>query len=245
MSYVRGHGVAGLPRPVRQVVDEASGRTHRVNAALPRTGGPAGNARLTAWLGLIFLALILIELVTTLDVEGMLSWHVAVGGVLVPVAACKTASTSWRMIRYYRHNRDYVRAGPPPLLLRILGPFVVVSTVGLLVTGVVLIVVGPSSGRNPFLTVFGQGIDDLTLHQGFFIVFCAATGLHLLARVLPALGLVAGRAANGRLGVPGRLRRLTVLGSVLVVGVLAAVLLIHSESGWQHDRYRGAHFSVH
>jgi hypothetical protein len=58
-----------------EFVTEAVGRSQRDDAVLERTGGPAGNARLTAWTGLLLLALFLAELVTVLNVQGYLSWH--------------------------------------------------------------------------------------------------------------------------------------------------------------------------
>lgn len=90
-----------LPPPVTDVVQAAAGRTHRADAVLPGTGGPAGNAQLTAWLGLVLLALFLAQLVTLLDVRGLISWHLAIGLLLVPPALVKMATTGWRMARYY------------------------------------------------------------------------------------------------------------------------------------------------
>src|SRR5690242_3798644 len=68
----------------------AIGRTHRDDPVRPGTGGPAGNARLTAWTGVVLLALFVAELVTLLDVRGLIGWHVAVGVLLVPPALVKT-----------------------------------------------------------------------------------------------------------------------------------------------------------
>src|SRR3954452_9307527 len=111
-----------LQRLGTDLVDEASGRSHRKDGVLPRTGGPAGNARLTAWTGVVLLVLFVAELVTLLDVRGLIGWHVAVGVLLVPPALVKTASTGWRIIRYYAGDRSYRQAGPPPWPLRVLGP---------------------------------------------------------------------------------------------------------------------------
>src|SRR5437660_12665963 len=97
---------------------QVTGRAHRDDAALPGTGGPAGNARLTAWTGLVLLVLFVAELVTLLDVHGLISWHVALGVLLIPPALLKTASTGWRIVRYYSGNRPYRQAGPPALFLR-------------------------------------------------------------------------------------------------------------------------------
>lgn len=83
------------------------------------------------------------DLLTLFDVNGLISWHVAIGALLLPPALLKTASTSWRMARYYTRNGPYLAAGPPPMLLRLLGPLVVVSTLRLLGSGVLLVLLGP------------------------------------------------------------------------------------------------------
>lgn len=231
-----------LQQLVGGVVDEAGGRTHRHDSVAARTGGPAGNARLTAWTGLVLLILVLVEVVTTLDVHGMLTWHVAVGTVLVPVALVKTASTAWRIVRYYTGNRDYVRSGPPPTLLRVLGPLVVLGTLGVLGTGIALIALGADASRRPFLNLLGQRVDVLTLHQGFFIVFAVATGLHLIARFVPALLLATGRVRRGssvREAVPGSVVRHTLMIVALAAGAVAAIVVVAAEAGWRHD---DAHF---
>lgn len=224
-----------LHRLAVDVLAEAGGRSHRADSVAPRTGGPAGNARLTAWTGIVLLALFLVELFTTLDVEGMLTWHVAVGAVLLPIALSKTASTTWRFARYYSGHRAYQQAGPPPTLLRFLGPLVVLSTLGLLVSGIALIIMGPTVGRST--SAWALGLDMLTVHQTLFLAFCAATGLHVLARIVPAVLLVSGRV--GRDGtaprqVPGRAGRSVTLALAVAVGALTAVLVVHGEGAWQH-----------
>src|SRR5436190_22844652 len=100
-------GMTQIPTlaPLRRVADEytaeALGQAHRDDPVLAGTGGPAGNARLTAWTGLLLLALLVAELVTLLDVHNWVSWHVAIGMLLIPPALLKTATTGWRIVRYY------------------------------------------------------------------------------------------------------------------------------------------------
>src|ERR1700750_2681579 len=117
-----------IERAVGDAVAEAIGRERRDNPVLPTTGGPAGNALLTAWTGLVLLVLSVGELLTLFDVRGLISWHVAIGALLIPPALMKTASTGWRLSRYYAGHPAYRESGPPPLLLRLLGPLVVLST---------------------------------------------------------------------------------------------------------------------
>lgn len=227
----------GVP-VIDDVLDEAVGRRHRPDPVTGRTSGPAGNAELTALTGLALLLLIVVELVTLLDVRGLLSWHVVVGVLLTAVAALKIASTGWRILRYYTGNQPYRTAGPPPLLLRLLGPLVIAGTVAVLASGLWLIAVGPTSSRQPLVTVLGQPLDWLTIHKASFLVFAVVVGAHTLARLIPAVNLGTGRSR--RQGGVGRLRgwapRLAVVAAVLVAGALAAALVLPAASGWQDER---------
>jgi hypothetical protein len=220
-----------------ETVAAASGRELRDDPVLAGTGGPAGNARLTAWTGLILLVMFLAELVTLLDVHGLISWHIALGALLVPPALLKTGTTGWRIVRYYAGDRSYVAAGPPPTLLRILGPLVIASTLAVLASGVVLVLIGPGSSRTELVSLLGHRVDAITLHQASFLVWAVATGLHVLARLLPALQAVAPDRGAGSARVPGGWVR---LGALVVVGLLAAVtavVLVRGSSAWQHDDF--------
>ena len=63
-------------------------------------------------------------------------------------------------------------AGPPGLVLRLLGPVVVLSTVGLFGTGVALALLGPGTGY------------VLLLHKASFVVWLGSMSLHVLGHVL-------------------------------------------------------------
>jgi hypothetical protein len=219
---------------VAALVAEATGRERRDDPVLPRTGGPAGNAVLTAWTGLVLLVLSLVELLTLFDVRGLLSWHVAIGALLIPPALMKTATTGWRILRYYVGDASYRTAGPPPMALRLLGPLVVLSTLGLLGSGVLLVLLGNDSGQRSFISFLGFGLSWVGVHQGFFIVWGGATGLHLLGRIVPALMLTFGRARAMR--VPGGWARSTLIGTAATVAILLAVLLVRADGSWGHDR---------
>lgn len=228
-----------LPQMLTDVLDEASGKRRRPDPVAEATGGPAGNARITAWSGLVLLVLIAVETVTVLDVRGLISWHIVVGTLLVPVALLKTATTSWRIGRYYTGHRPYRRAGPPPMPLRLLGPLVVLTTLGVLGSGLALIPLGPDASRRAIFTAFGQRVDTLTLHQALFIAFAVATGLHILARTIPALRLATGklqRTGSSRFAVPGRAGRTAILLATLVAAAFTATLVLGASTGWQHDR---------
>lgn len=217
-----------LTQVVADVVQVGSGKQHRDDASLPRTGGPKGNARLTAWLGLLLLVLSLAQLVTLLDVRGLITWHLALGLLLVPPALVKTATTGWRLARYYGRVAVYRRAGPPPLLLRLLGPLVVASTLGVLGTGLALAALGPERDRSLLFSALGQDVSPLTLHQVTFIAWAAATGLHLLGRFVPALRLT---VLDG-VPVPGAAWRGSAVAGVGVAAAVTTELVLGAVTSW-------------
>jgi hypothetical protein len=221
---------SALQRAVGEALGEASGHEVRDNPVLPGTGGPAGNSLLTAWTGLVLLILAVGELLTLFDVRGLITWHVALGALLVPPAVMKTASTGWRMACYYVGRTPYRQAGPPPLLMRLLGPVVVVSTLGLLGTGVLLVLLGEEHSHQGLISLLGFRLDWVTAHQAFFAVWVAAAGLHLLGRIVPALSatVVPGSGAV----VPGRWARVLWLVAMVASAAALAVLLVHADSSW-------------
>lgn len=224
------------PKALTDVVDAASHRADRHDPVLPGTGGPAGNAQLTARLGLVLLVLFLAELITLLDVRGLIAWHLAVGLLLIPPALVKTATTGWRMARYYTRASVYRQAGPPALLLRLLAPLVVTSTLALLGTGVTLLVLGPGSADRTLLLIGGQQITPLSMHQAAFIVWAVSTGLHVLARLLPALHLATTATTADGTPLPGRRLRTGVLLSTAAAAITLATAVLATTSLWSTGR---------
>jgi hypothetical protein len=226
-------GRRGLPRPVDEVIATALGEAHRQDAALPRTGGPAGNARLTAWAGIALLVLFLVECFTLLGLHQMISVHIIVGTVLVPLALLKTATTGWRIARYYVGNRAYREAGPPPLLLRLLGPLVVLTALAVLGSGLALIPLGESA-HNVLFTGLGQRVDAITVHQVCFLAWLVGVGLHTVARLVPAAKLAMGRTVPSR--VAGGMARAGILALTIAVGAVASDVVLDASSSWTQDR---------
>jgi hypothetical protein len=222
------------------VLDEALGRTRRSDPVLPGAGGPAGNARLTAWTGVLLFVLFVAELVTLIDVRQLIGWHLVIGTLLVPPALLKTGTTGWRIVGYYTGRRPYRDAGPPPLLLRILGPLVVAGTLAVLGSGLLLILLGPNTSRRTLLDVLGQRIDTVTIHQATFAVWAVVTGLHTLARLVPAIRLTVAPTRAGR-PVPGRGRRVGVLVVTVGIAAVSAALVLSTAGAWrtQPDRRSG------
>ena len=163
-------------------------------------GGSAGNQQLTAVMGALLLLLLAIEGATLLQLGSLLTVHAFVGMLLIPLVALKLASTGWRMLRYYLGGEEYVRRGPPHVVLRVLvAPVIVLSTIVLFATGVVLLALGQTSG-----TVVG-------LHKASFIVWFGVTGIHVLGHALKLPGFLRTRA-------PGIALRVTLVAATVVAG---------------------------
>jgi len=149
-------------------------------------GGSDGNEQLTAIVATLLLLLLAVEGATLLNMRSLLTVHAFVGVLLIPVVAVKLGSTGWRMLRYYLGADEYVRRGPPHLLLRaIVAPVLVASTIVLFGSGVGLL---------------GQREGALVgLHKASFLVWFGATTVHVLTRVLSY-----GACARDRLPACGR-----------------------------------------
>ena len=130
---------------------------HAATAAQQDGRGPAGNSRLTATTGVILLVLVAIEGLTLVSLRPLLPAHVFVGMLLIPPIALELGSTGYRFARYYTKDRAYVLAGPPQLLLRALGPFVIAATIAFRL-GVAMLAVGPSEGWIVNLTRRGSSL---------------------------------------------------------------------------------------
>jgi len=226
--------VADLPRSLSAVVRTALGQEHRADPETKRTGGPAGNARLTAWLGLLLLVAFLVECVTLLRLSQLISVHIVVGVLLVALVVAKTASTGWRILKYYSGDPQYRSAGPPPMLLRLLGPLVVVGGLAVLGTGLALIALGESVHRSLF-TVGPLRVDAVSLHQGSFVLWLVVTVPHTLTRLVPAIQLTIGR----RRRIAGGAMRAVALAAVITVGAGVAGPVLGEAGEWMHHRHDG------
>ncbi|HEX3805349.1 MAG TPA: hypothetical protein VHV52_01075 [Gaiellaceae bacterium] len=172
------------------------------------TGGSVGNEQLTAAVASALLVLLAVEGATLFNLRSLLTVHAFVGMLLIPVVALKLASTGWRMVRYYRHGEEYVRRGPPHVALRVLiSPVIVLSTLMLFGTGVALLALGERHGPIGLL------------HKASFIVWVAATSIHVLAHLFDLR-----RALSRR--VPGAAARAAVVFASIAAGVAVAVLTL-------------------
>jgi hypothetical protein len=203
----------------------ARGLLDRLAARFP--GGPQGNRHLTALLGAVLLAGILVELATLLlGLQHTLTIHIAVGVALIPLVLLKLASTGWRMIRYYTHSPAYRAEGPPRPLLRGIAPLVVGATLALLGSGVGLVIAGP------------QAHFFRALHSASFAIFLLVVGTHALAHLPKLRRFAFADWARGRRARGHALRR-TLVGFALVAGGSLAIAAAQDIGPWLHAIHHG------
>ena len=201
--------------------DETVGSSKRVEI---RATGVEGNARLTSSAAVLLLILLAAEGLTLPAINTLLRPHVYIGFALIPPVALKLGSTLYRFTRYYLRTPGYRQKGPPPALLRALGPVVVLSTVLLLGSGVALL----------FFTGSWQQ-RMLTVHKASFVLWFAAMTVHVVAHIVETaqLGPRDWVPQQNRSFPMAAARRWMLAATVLTGGLLGAWGLGHI-GGWHH-----------
>jgi hypothetical protein len=192
----------------------------------PDDAGPIGNQRLTAATGILLVVLLAVIGITILRLGPLISVHLFVGLVLIPVVGLKLASTGYRFMRYYTSDPVYRRRGAPPILLRLSAPIVVTTSLAVLATGVALLFLGPESSDTLRL-----------LHKLSFIVWGAFAALHVLGH-LPDVQKTFLTRRGDRVEynkyAAGANGRIISIAGALVAGVVLAIVLIPHFGAWTH-----------
>jgi hypothetical protein len=110
------------------------------------------------------------------------------GLLLVPPVLLKLGSVGYRFVRYYTGDPRYRGAGPPEIVLRLIGIPLVLFTVALFGTGIELWLFG-----------FRFGEQWLTWHKAAFVLWFLAMTVHVVAywRRAPELAIAEARARLG------------------------------------------------
>jgi hypothetical protein len=184
-------------------------------------GGVEGNEQLTALTGAVLLIGFAAEGLTILALGRLLTLHFFLGMLLIGPVALKICSTCYRFARYYSGAEPYVRKGPPAPLMRVLGPFVIITSVAVLGTGVALAVTGSRQG--PWLL----------LHKASFVLWFGVVAIHVLAYAwrLPRI-LLRRRGSGERHAVPRASVRWLLVGVSLCGGLVIALLTVHLAGPW-------------
>ena len=204
------------------------------STGLPSTpeddAGVEGNTRLTSATAVVLLVMLAVEGYTVLDVRGLITLHVFLGIMLVGPVVLKIGSTLYRFVRYYTGHQAYVRKGPPHPVLRVLGPFVTLTSLALLGTGIGLLAVDP--GKDSLL---------LTAHKVSFFLWFAVMAVHVLGHLKEAFveSWLEVRQFSSHQAL-----RLVVVAVSLAVGVGLGAALLPSASSWTsrpHDSQQDGH----
>ena len=215
---------AMIARRERDRVAAGSGLAHLWHTDALTGGGPDGNEQLTAVTGTILIVLLALIGFTIPQLRQFIWLHLFVGLLVIGPVGLKMASTGYRFIRYYTHNAEYRRKGPPEIVLRLMAPIVVLSTVAVFVTGIGLLIVGPTD-RNPMLL----------LHKVSFIVWVVFMSLHVLGHlpgVARSLGIGGRNETQPLAGTPGTAGPWIALTGAMVGGLVLALVLIPDFAAW-------------
>jgi len=197
---------------------------------VPANTGASANERLTAGAAAVLFVLLALEGATLPRIGSFIALHVIIGLVLVPPVLVKLGSTSWRFMRYYTGRADYVAKGPPQRLLRVLAPFLVVTTVVLFGSGIWLVAVHDPPG---WLYV---------VHRYDFVLWFGIMVVHVLTYMWRVPGVLRGdlsrTGGTERPTVRGRWLRLWLLSGSMVAGVVLAVSAWPAVAGHVHTFFR-------
>jgi hypothetical protein len=197
-------------------------RRPRGGAGQQSADGVESNERLTGTLAAILLVLLAAEGATILRIHQLINVHILLGMLVVPPVLLKIGSTTWRFARYYTGSPAYRRKGPPRLVLRLLGPIVVVLSVILLATGIGLIAL-PASDHSTLLF----------LHKASFVLWFAAMVIHVLGHLRDTARLAPlDYARRTRNEIAGAGARNWAIAASLVIGILLAVVTYGHTGGY-------------
>src|SRR4051794_30730041 len=189
-------------------------------------GGTEGNEILTSATAVVLTLLLIAEGVTIVLIGDLLSAHMFIGMALIPPVVLKLGSTGYRFARYYTGARVYREKGPPPLVLRLLAPLLVITTITIFATGVALLLSGHRSDL-----VFN-------LHKVSFIVWSGCFGVHFLWHGPQTVRtLQAGRRRSREGRTPGTELRLGLLIGSIGGGVALAVAVLSLITGWHGEHH--------
>ena len=193
-----------------------------LTVTIPRAAADApvtsvsGNERLTAITGAVLFVLLGLIGITVLRVRSLLPEHLLLGFVLIPPIALKLFSTGYRFVRYYAGDPLFRSAGPPQLMLRLIAPIVVLSTIVLFATGLELWAFGLRFG-----SVW------IAAHRLSFVIWLPFTVLHAASYFNRSADATAAELRGVSVG-DALARRSLVVGSLVAGAVLALASLAYA-----------------
>ena len=177
--------------------------------------------------GALLFLLLAAEGVTILQLGTLFSAHVFLGALLLGPVALKTASTTWRFFRYYSGDPAYVEKGPPQIILRLLGPLVVLLSFAVILTGLLLVGLAPEAWHDRLLF----------LHKATFVLWIGVTAIHVLGHLLETAKEAPRdwRPSTRRRVNGATLRQVLLLVSIAAGVAFAFLVLPHARANFFHE----------
>ncbi|MHB1521022.1 MAG: hypothetical protein ACYCWN_06875 [Ferrimicrobium sp.] len=165
-----------------------------------------------------------IEGVTIVFIGQLISIHVILGMILLPIMAYKIIVATYRFAMYYLGAPDFKHAGPPEMLLRVIGPLLIATTVILMASGIVLVYAKPDTPTAAFW---------LNIHRDDFVAWFALMAFHVLAYARRAVGTSGYDLRYTRYhSLIGKQGRLISILLAMVIGVLLAWAVSPAIAQW-------------
>lgn len=172
------------------------------------------NKRLTAIAGTILFVLIMAMLVITANLDQWRSVHIFVGILLCGPLVVKMCSTGYRFFRYYTKSPEFVKSGPPNILLRLLAPFLVVITIMVFISGVGIVFGGHAHEK-----LFQK------IHTFSVTLWLPLLAVHVYAYIRKAAGLIKyDWTSQSKYRVPGRQGRLGINVAAFILSGVAGII---------------------
>lgn len=182
------------------------------------------NERLTALAGAVLLLLFLVEIIVTANLHKFILIHIFIGTLLAGPLVIKMASVGYRFFSYYAKAPAFVAKGPPNIWLRLLGPFLILLTLTLFLSGFALVVVGPSQAEMFKL-----------VHAGSAALWIPLIAVHVYAHIRQVpRSLMKEWSQHSKNKLAGRLKRLRINIIALIAGTIAAIMLMPISAPWIH-----------
>ena len=175
-----------------------------------RDPGVEANARLIGYASIVLLIPLAAEVGTGIRL-GLLA-HALIGFLLLPPLLLKLGSVGYRFVRYYTGDAGYRLAGPPEIVMRLLGPALVLLTLALFVTGIELWLFG-----------FRFGSQWAVWHKAAFVLWFLAVTVHVVAYWRRASELA---LADSRIRLKGAMARRSLVIASLILGASLLIAML-------------------
>ncbi len=211
------------------VQQRGSNKSFKDRKTLRQDRGVLINSRITTMIGGLLLVLLAIEGISIVFIHIYLPMHIFFGMLLVPPILFKLGTTTYKAARYYTDSPGYKRQGPPPAILRFLGPVVIILTVILMVTGIALLVAPVNMRATLFF-----------LHRASFVLWFGVMTIHVLGHIKETMIInIAEWTKTTVKKLPGSAFRKGLIVFCVLAGLPLGFWMVAKTPAWLHWFYGG------